>query len=455
MRFGKKNDPIVQPTVHLSGILYTAKRMPLSTKDLELQNKKQKPRLQLLLEQLFKKWADNLWRFKRKRTRPFIFAEVNNTIQTDEYSKSAKSKTLYVVVSVACLAAIAVGSTLMLFVFNPAEKSVKINDMGRVIEATTNEPTVRGFFDEKGITLDDADVVDVSLGAKVENGMEITIRRAMPLTVMSGDKEIEVKMLAGTVAEALARAGVDPASDDEVYPSEDSYVRSGMTINHIQVQVKYVTEEEKLEYQEISKDDGSIAKGKEILYQKGETGLQRNKIKVVYKNGTVVSRTVVSEEVVKKPVNKVIHVGTYVAPVKKSTTTTTSSGGGGTDGSQRTVPTTTQIHSSRTLYEHRKAVPPDPSIIAKTVIINHVTAYTHSGNRTAIGTWPKIGTIAADPKRFPYGTKVYVPGYGYGRIEDTGGFRNESRTVFDLFMNTERDCLQWGRKYNLKVYILK
>lgn len=98
---------------------------------------------------------------------------------------------------------------------------------------------------------------------------------------------------------------------------------------------------------------------------------------------------------------------------------------------------------------------PDESIIAKTVVINHITAYTHTGNRTATGTWPKIGTIAADPKRFPYGTKVYVPGYGYGRIEDTGGFRDEARTVFDLFMDTKSDCIRWGRHRNVKVYILK
>jgi len=454
MRFGKRNDPIVQPTVHLSGILYTARRMPLSTKDLELQNKKQKPRFQLLLEQLFKNWTDAFLRYKRKRGRSFVLAGVNETVHTDVYSRSAKSKTLYVVVSAVCLAAIAAGSAMMLFVFNPTEKSVTINDMGRIIEAKTDETTVESFFSENGIALDDADVVDVSLGAKIEDGMEIEIRRAMPLTVMSGNKEIEVKMLAGTVEEALERAGVDPASDDEVYPSEDSYVRSGMTINHIKVQVKYVTEEETLEYKEITKNDSSIAKGKEILYQKGETGLQRNKIKVVYKNGEEVSRTMVSQDIVKQPVDKIIHVGTYVAPVKKQTTTG-NSGGIDTSGTLKSVPTTAQIHSSKTLYEHRKAAPPDPSIIAKTVIINHVTAYTHSGHRTATGTWPKIGTIAADPKRFPYGTKVYVPGYGYGRVEDTGGFRNESRTVFDLFMNSERDCYQWGRKYNLKVYILK
>lgn len=34
---------------------------------------------------------------------------------------------------------------------------------------------------------------------------------------------------------------------------------------------------------------------------------------------------------------------------------------------------------------------------------------------------PQKGTIAADTKHFPFGTKMYVPGYGWGVVEDRGG----------------------------------
>ena len=43
----------------------------------------------------------------------------------------------------------------------------------------------------------------------------------MPLTVRSNGQEIVVSMLAGTVQEALDKAGVVPGPDDEVYPSAD------------------------------------------------------------------------------------------------------------------------------------------------------------------------------------------------------------------------------------------
>jgi 3D (Asp-Asp-Asp) domain-containing protein len=41
--------------------------------------------------------------------------------------------------------------------------------------------------------------------------------------------------------------------------------------------------------------------------------------------------------------------------------------------------------------------------------------------KTSSGAMVRPGTIAADTTLFPYGTVMYVPGYGYGRVEDTGG----------------------------------
>ena len=114
-----------------------------------------------------------------------------------------------------------------------------------------------------------------------------------------------------------------------------------------------------------------------------------------------------------------------------------------------------QIHSG-SLSEHKAVPAPASSIIAKTVVTTSVTAYTHTGNKTATGTWPRIGTIAANPDIFPYGTKLYIPGYGYGRVEDTGsGSGGDSVIALDLFMETEEECLQWGRKRGLKVYVLE
>lgn len=62
---------------------------------------------------------------------------------------------------------------------------------------------------------------------------------------------------------------------------------------------------------------------------------------------------------------------------------------------------------------------------------------------TASGVRAKKGTIAADTSIFPFGTVMYVPGYGYGRVEDRGGDIKGYR--LDLFFRSHRDALEWGR----------
>ncbi len=34
---------------------------------------------------------------------------------------------------------------------------------------------------------------------------------------------------------------------------------------------------------------------------------------------------------------------------------------------------------------------------------------------------PHDGTIAADTDHYPFGTRMYIPGYGWGKVEDRGG----------------------------------
>ncbi len=64
---------------------------------------------------------------------------------------------------------------------------------------------------------------------------------------------------------------------------------------------------------------------------------------------------------------------------------------------------------------------------------------------TANGTEARHGTIAADTSRYPFGTTMYVPGYGYGRVEDRGG--DIKGDHIDLYFRHHRDALEWGRRY--------
>lgn len=62
---------------------------------------------------------------------------------------------------------------------------------------------------------------------------------------------------------------------------------------------------------------------------------------------------------------------------------------------------------------------------------------------TASGTRARRGTLAADTSLFPFGTIMYVPGYGYGRVEDRGGDIVGYR--LDLFFPRHSEAVDWGR----------
>jgi 3D (Asp-Asp-Asp) domain-containing protein len=68
---------------------------------------------------------------------------------------------------------------------------------------------------------------------------------------------------------------------------------------------------------------------------------------------------------------------------------------------------------------------------------------------------PKIfagpGTIAA-PEEYALDTRMFVPGYGWGTVQDTGGAIKGNR--LDVWFETVEEARQWGRRH-LNVTVCK
>ncbi|QSF43462.1 3D domain-containing protein [Paenibacillus tianjinensis] len=74
--------------------------------------------------------------------------------------------------------------------------------------------------------------------------------------------------------------------------------------------------------------------------------------------------------------------------------------------------------------------------------------------RTASGRMTKEGrTVSADVSLFPFGTVLYIDGVGERVVEDTGsaiiGYK------LDLFIEDLKEARQFGRKYDVKVKVIK
>lgn len=73
-----------------------------------------------------------------------------------------------------------------------------------------------------------------------------------------------------------------------------------------------------------------------------------------------------------------------------------------------------------------------------------VTFYTHTGNKTATGVYPQIDrTVATDPKVIPYGSIIYIDGYGAFIAEDTGADIKNNR--LDIFVGSRKEAIEKGR----------
>ncbi|MBU8905382.1 3D domain-containing protein [Desertibacillus haloalkaliphilus] len=62
-------------------------------------------------------------------------------------------------------------------------------------------------------------------------------------------------------------------------------------------------------------------------------------------------------------------------------------------------------------------------------------------------------TIAADPATYPIGTVLFIPGYGYGVVADTGSAIKGNK--IDLYYDTVEEVYEnWG-KQEIEVYVVK
>ena len=87
------------------------------------------------------------------------------------------------------------------------------------------------------------------------------------------------------------------------------------------------------------------------------------------------------------------------------------------------------------------------SLLAIVVTLS-ATAYCHTGNPTASGLMPQVGHCAVDKINgvtVPFGSKVHLPD---GRVLTvTDRFGDGRSNCLDIFMQTESECWQFGRRW--------
>ena len=303
--------------------------------------------------------------------------------------------------------------------------------------------TVAELIEQQGVVLSDKLVSSVNVKAVVTNNLEVEILNYYNLTINVDNEKKFVKSTAKTVGDLLEEQNIVLDSDDEVVPSVDTALSNELIIDVLRVE--YVTREaeETIKFGSKTKYSSAMLKGTKKVTQEGVNGSKT----VVYKdkvvNGVVESSEVQSETITKKPVDKVTTIGTLV---KSSGLGNSKIEKNGKPISELVMPSKYTIGANNvpTSYKYK--------------ITGRAAAYCQPGGKTATGKAVMPGRVAVNPKQIPYGTEMWIVSndgvvYGYAVAEDTGGFAKKGYYTVDLYMNSNKQCRQWGDR-GVTIYVL-
>lgn len=294
--------------------------------------------------------------------------------------------------------------------------TVNIEDEGQITTIQTTRSTVGDALFEAGITLYLADTVTPDLSEIITPDMSVAIHRSQPVTVIADGVSLETRTQGNTVAQALISAGIPLMGQDYAIPDETSPLQPGMTVRVIRVTEKVDLQQDTLPFETVYQGDANLELDQRVTLQEGRNGIQQTTIRIRYENGIEVSREAENTSVASEPANRIIAYGTNIV--------------------------------SHTLDT------PDGPVTYWRKLRMYATSYHPAAlggdNITATGRVLTKGVVGIDPKIIPYGTQLFVPGYGVGVAGDTGGPRR-----FKLWIDLGYDDENWvsWSKYT-DVYLL-
>lgn len=277
------------------------------------------------------------------------------------------------------------------------------------IEMETRKSTVDEVLKESGLEIGEKDKITPIREHDVTDGMEIRVRHATNATAKIGGKEMELLLVPGTVEDNLLLNDIKYDDDDRISPSLNTKITDDTKIVVDYIDVKTVKKTEKVKSRSLVKLDPTLTSGVEEKVS-GHDGKAVYEYKTTYVNG----KKAKTKKSVKKWIRKVQN---------------------------------TELRLGTSLTGHKGEYE------IKEQFTGNTTAYWMGNNaRGASGGRCVYGTCAVDPKRIPYGTNMWIEGYGYARANDCGGAIKNDHV--DLWMHNYRESCQWGRRF-VTVYVFK
>ena len=303
-----------------------------------------------------------------------------------------------------------------------AETTYVITDGSRVLVYTTTATDPEAILDEAGLALGADDTYTIQAN---DGSSEITVQRGQAISIHYYGKEMEVTSYGETVEALLTRLNLSWGEDDVISLDLDQDTFDGMELSISSVLQVEQTYTSVVPYDQVRCTDSSLSQGETVILTEGVNGTSICTAVVTYINGVETERRVLSERVTSQPISEVIAVGT------------------GTDADSNS--------GLPIIDENTITLPTGEVLTYDRVITSLATAYCDKG-LTATGTQARVGAIAVDPRRIPYGTRLFIMSvdgeyiYGVATAEDTGSRDHIIGTRIDLHYDTKAECIKFGAR---------
>jgi len=264
------------------------------------------------------------------------------------------------------------------------------------------------------------------------------------------------------VSEILSENHIIVLPDEVVYPNEDSVIDFSKTITiskvtdakkivaeevesitteeilgkYVTFTEKIIVEQVEIPYETVTKDVSKEGtETKDTVLQNGKNGLKEIKYKVRYQDDVEIERTVISEQIIKEPVDKIIQISTKI----------------------------TSRAGYRATALSAESIAASVSGISPTVVNLNTSAYCacmrccgKTNGITSSGAIAKEWYTIAAGKGYPIGTVIYIPALankpngGWFVVEDRGGAISNNK--IDIYMGSHSAALIYGRR-TLECYV--
>jgi 3D (Asp-Asp-Asp) domain-containing protein len=320
--------------------------------------------------------------------------------------------------------------------YEGATLGVFLIDNGYQTSVATEQETVLALLDELGIYIHQFDRVSPSLETPLHRGLVLQIERAFPVFIrINGSNELipfYARPDAALVTIAADFRALNDMGDNDQFFFNQEYARHrpqpGEIIDLRTIGWSTRGEYEVLPFEREYVESFLVPVGETVVYREGQNGLSRRAYQREYIGGALVYESFMAEYVAIQPINEIMHVGVALPPG-------------------------TGLSACGELFNYSR------------MILMESTAYTLSESCTgrtpdhpwwgitASGMHAAVGIVAVDTNVIPFHTRMYIEGYGFAVAGDRGGAIRGYKV--DVFLDTMAEVRQWGRRHNVRVWILE